>query len=342
MACDAWRGQAGRLPRRRTRARRSHRAVSVHMRTCAACAVDALERVQMKRSVADGGKEITSPALSAEQRSSKQVAARPRRATGWGWKIVVVPALTVRTSSPWPCRLATCSAKAPRRQRVYSELADLHVAALASATPVDVVSTDRHTVKPWFAGKDPVQFQPSRFAGHGVYAARWARHLYGANTGGTADLPAAQARDFSLHFSGSRTRNGGAVFRTDARGVVQCRELDAERIALLRGWRRQPGRYSGAEQTVKRCGLEIVEKDRTVRARTADHGFSTTSHLLLPAIQASNSERVRSPSRFSEARCSSSGPAFRLAPETARLMQGDTRRDRGHQKSWCRCAAAPA
>ena len=47
---------------------------------------------------------------------------------------------------------------ATRRQRVYSELADLHVAALASTTPVDVVSSDRHTVKPWFQGKIPFSF----------------------------------------------------------------------------------------------------------------------------------------------------------------------------------------
>jgi len=37
-------------------------------------------------------------------------------------------------------------------------LVDLHVATLASATPVDVVSTDRHTVKPWFAGRIPFTF----------------------------------------------------------------------------------------------------------------------------------------------------------------------------------------
>jgi anti-sigma factor RsiW len=39
------------------------------------------------------------------------------------------------------------------RDQVFSELADLHVATLASSSPVDVISTDRHTVKPWFQGK---------------------------------------------------------------------------------------------------------------------------------------------------------------------------------------------
>jgi anti-sigma factor RsiW len=44
------------------------------------------------------------------------------------------------------------------QEQVYSELADLHVATLASSSPVDVVSTDRHTVKPWFQGKIPFTF----------------------------------------------------------------------------------------------------------------------------------------------------------------------------------------
>lgn len=45
-----------------------------------------------------------------------------------------------------------------QREQAFAELADLHVATLASSNPVDVVSTDRHTVKPWFAGKLPFTF----------------------------------------------------------------------------------------------------------------------------------------------------------------------------------------
>jgi anti-sigma factor RsiW len=55
-----------------------------------------------------------------------------------------------------------------RGEQALSELADLHVSTLASTNPVDVISTDRHTVKPWFQGKLPFSFnlpelQNSRF-----------------------------------------------------------------------------------------------------------------------------------------------------------------------------------
>jgi anti-sigma factor RsiW len=44
-------------------------------------------------------------------------------------------------------------------------LADLHVANLAASSPVDVASSDRHTVKPWFQGKLPFSFNLPEVAG---------------------------------------------------------------------------------------------------------------------------------------------------------------------------------
>ena len=44
------------------------------------------------------------------------------------------------------------------RDQAVAQLLDMHVAALASGNPVDVVSSDRHTVKPWFQGKLPFTF----------------------------------------------------------------------------------------------------------------------------------------------------------------------------------------
>jgi len=38
------------------------------------------------------------------------------------------------------------------------EVLDQHIATLAAAAPPEVISSDRHTVKPWFQGKLPFSF----------------------------------------------------------------------------------------------------------------------------------------------------------------------------------------
>jgi anti-sigma factor RsiW len=154
MACEQWRGKLDAYVDGELESAEAN-ALATHLRTCASCAADALERVQMKRSVQMAG---TRYAASAELRNriAKSVGAKPRRNSGWHWKILAVPALSLLLLSVavnW-----YVERESARRQRVYSELADLHVAALASTAPVDVVSTDRHTVKPWFQGKIPFTF----------------------------------------------------------------------------------------------------------------------------------------------------------------------------------------
>jgi anti-sigma factor RsiW len=154
MGCEQWRGKLDSYVDGELDAPESN-ALGTHLQECAACAAEALRRVQMKRSVQTAGKRYA-PSAEFRSRIAKRVVAKPQRGAGWYWKLLAVPALAVLILSS-AVNLFVGRENA-RRQRVYSELADLHVSALASATPVDVLSTDRHTVKPWFQGKIPFSF----------------------------------------------------------------------------------------------------------------------------------------------------------------------------------------
>lgn len=155
MACDSWREQLdryldGELPSSEAG------SVAAHLRECSGCAAEALGRVQMKRAVGLAGKRYQAPAALRDKVQQRVIGRRVHHGGGWIWKIVALPAVLVVILS-----LAVgfyVERQTARRQRIYSELADLHVATLASASPVDVVSTDRHTVKPWFEGKIPFSF----------------------------------------------------------------------------------------------------------------------------------------------------------------------------------------
>jgi anti-sigma factor RsiW len=130
-------------------------ALAAHIRECSSCAAYTLGLVQMKRSIAAAG-ERYQPSAEFREKIQKTIGSKRQRGGSWYWKIVAIPAALVLILS------VTVNFYADRqkaqRERVYSELTDLHVATLASGSPVDVVSTDRHTVKPWFQGKIPFSF----------------------------------------------------------------------------------------------------------------------------------------------------------------------------------------
>jgi anti-sigma factor RsiW len=151
MVCESWKEKLdtyldNELPEEEMR------TFDAHVRSCPSCSGDALVRVQMKRTVQAVGKRFTASA-EFRRRIQQSIAPKPQRSLGLGWILAAAATILVAgalTSINMGHRTS--------RAHVYSEIADLHVATLASASPVDVISTDRHTVKPWFQGKIPFAF----------------------------------------------------------------------------------------------------------------------------------------------------------------------------------------
>jgi len=154
MACESWRDQLDAYADGELSSPEAN-ALAAHFRQCPDCAADAFERVRMKRALASAGKRFE-PSAEFREKIRNTVAAAPRRSGSRWWKMVVAPAALALLFS-----LAVSSYLEREKARlagVYGELADLHVATLASPAPVDVESADRHTVKPWFQGKIPFTF----------------------------------------------------------------------------------------------------------------------------------------------------------------------------------------
>jgi anti-sigma factor RsiW len=127
--------------------------LGAHLRICPACAADALGRLQMKRmSQTAAARYSPSPEFRLRIEKSIQPKRRSVWASAWmpGVAVAAIALVLVVGLTVW-MRHAS-------REQALAELVDLHVATLASSNPVDVVSTDRHTVKPWFQGKLPFTF----------------------------------------------------------------------------------------------------------------------------------------------------------------------------------------
>jgi anti-sigma factor RsiW len=199
------------------------REVSEHLRGCASCAAESVMRVQQKRALQAAGRRFQpDPAFRA--RIQKSIAPRKSRA----WNRLWFPALAGAMVLVLVGALFLNFNRQRRDDaRLLSELADMHVATLASSNPVDVVSTDRHTVKPWFAGKIPFTFnlpelQDSAFS------------LVGGKVSYLNQSPGAE---LIFHVRQHRI----SVFIFQERAVGNVRALDAARDASsfnVRSWSR--------------------------------------------------------------------------------------------------------
>jgi anti-sigma factor RsiW len=135
-------------------------AMEAHLSECAACAAEALGRMQLKQTTRMAGMPFVP---SGELRGRVESILRPkqRRVFSWGYPALAacLAAALLVAMALWAWR-----GRAAGGENV-AEMVDLHVAAMGSPNPVDVASTDRHTVKPWFQGKVPFTFNVPELAG---------------------------------------------------------------------------------------------------------------------------------------------------------------------------------
>lgn len=118
-----------------------------HISECATCGPEALALLHTKRMVKAAGMKFK-PSADFRRRV---LGAEKSGAPSWyrfGWVLATAALVLVVGAAMILYR------PAPRA----SEFADLHVSMLASVSPLDVVSTDKHTVKPWFQGRIPFAF----------------------------------------------------------------------------------------------------------------------------------------------------------------------------------------
>lgn len=127
--------------------------LDAHLRGCPSCAADALSRLQLKRMTqAAGQRYAPRPEFRLKVGQSIRGSERPV------WARRLIPAFAAVAAIGLLTISMVLWQQHTRSEQALGELADLHVSTLASANPVDVVSTDRHTVKPWFQGKLPFSF----------------------------------------------------------------------------------------------------------------------------------------------------------------------------------------
>ena len=138
------------------------RMLQQHIATCHSCSLRVLSTLNLKQATAAAGHRFDpSPAmlarLTAQLQPQTPAKPEPKRVLSFRQPSFFWPAMATAALLLMAVSLGTWTVR--RNQNTLSaELLDQHLATLSPAAAPQVLSTDRHTVKPWFEGKLPFSF----------------------------------------------------------------------------------------------------------------------------------------------------------------------------------------
>jgi len=219
-----------------------------HVADCHGCAMRVIDATQLKTAVSRAGRQ-TAPPPDVMSRLTAQLNTRPskniRKVQVMGpvaWTLLAATLLLVIGLLGW--------GQIRSQNALTAELLDQHLATLSSAAAPEIISTDRHTVKPWFEGKLPFSFnlpEPNALPNdmalvggdlaylEGRPAALLLFHIHKHQVSvfvaqrGSFGTPAYSRSGFSMHTANARELQFAAV------GDVNTAELDALLSALVKG-----------------------------------------------------------------------------------------------------------
>jgi anti-sigma factor RsiW len=143
----------------------SRKAVAAHIEACADCAALVTDIQHMSKAIAEVGRELAPKSLALRVRCTlasalEEQGRAKKRLVRWRAPSGIVRQAGMLAASCVLSVLLTWwfMTSTGQANRLEQELLTAHVRSLLQDSPIQVASSDTHTVKPWFAGR--VDFAP--------------------------------------------------------------------------------------------------------------------------------------------------------------------------------------
>jgi len=135
-------------------------AVAAHIASCAACRELLADTKRTSSAIAELGRERSPKGLASRIRSQLALVAHTQDGREKRWRLWQGPSGAIRQTAMVAacCLLAVLStwwvsSSMLGADQLQQEILAAHMRSLLQDSPVQVASSDRHTVKPWFAGR---------------------------------------------------------------------------------------------------------------------------------------------------------------------------------------------